>query len=1357
VVLFEDVFGQLYNAAEGAAEGEGATWPLEAFAELVTIMLKAEENGVHFPKLDRLREQALALAARAPRPESSTRGPEPVLRDPDAGSGNNWAGPIGDLAGILLAGAKRLMGIKSRPEAKPEATPPPRQPQDAQILSWTRHERALLETLYQHIRAIENLRKTGIEKHGALRDAIDQGDPLRLLQVLASLPDIAWNLTPWREDMGESRYVNSQRYDPQYRVFVATLYLKVRRGMQRGEVAISEAALEQLTEAAGSSLREAEEIAQGRQQSEAQSEPPQQQNRFPKAAAFFAERYPGISFSPDRPREMLKLLVHPREEVWVQGKYVKVDPVGKPGYAEAVRELAQAVMPEYAAGKEDGEYEFNPLPFGTLEALTPTPLVEKELRRLLAGSRDVIGQRLARWRENGNGESGTQTPSAPGTSPGTHFMVYDRAVRGGRESGVNKRQSEPSMDGWDWGAREELGYGPVGRLYIGVRADAADTFWAAFKSEVLDLAEQKGTPCQSKISQSRRRLEAAGDNTVLYFRAEDEMFFYNVVVQFMRRHEGAGWFHTLEMDRRPILAAQVFDSQGRPVAGLSFGQHPGPQRSFNGVRADAVARALRQERLLDVLGQFDYFSPRERLRFRMQLILREFQREGIDIENPAFQRDGRKNFPTIYKRTDQGGAQSGPASLAVRLDPEAGSGNSGGGPIGDLVEVLWYGAKRLFGIKPKSQEAPRWNIPALVRSLEAVDPELKARRGIGWGSFPAAKKINEADFLGLLEMELSATSGAIQQEGADLGTVRMDWSKVTPKTRQRAQVVLGMMQMALTAGEDVREGKQGVADDYQLVKDCVDRFPPPKPEEAASIPSGNGNKSVAGVTEDPKIPPPPRLLAPLGASYQSPALPQMEVITLGRNPDSIVSLTDERVSKRHARIFLNANKRWVLEDLRSKNGTFVNDQAIDRPTVLKDGDVIRIGPYEWTVGNGMDNEAGSAEMRGLKPQGPMARPVPTPSPSAVDAPRAEPVTLKILGNPPEGTFVNPVVRIQTQAGEAAATSDPGRGGKEKGKPDNEDGAALVQGPSGNLHLAIFDGMGGYDDADMATRLGIEAFARSASAGGSSEEALREADRQIRGYNEAQSVLERHPVEAGAVAAAAMITPEGVLTVHWAGDARVVVLRPGEDGRYRLIFRTLDETKGAHAVQEGNSPLTQAVIEETDHSVRSNLGDFYGRVHLRGTKQGLVPDDSEAGFRFAEELKGGMLLEEGDIVIGGSDGLWGNLPQNKGRLEVELNDILGPSHSPDSGTKGLRGEIHHRMELYRQGYLAIKEAAAAAGVDDGFYRAPITYKGTSTYLKAQSRLFIDEYGNVWDSPSGGNVVDSFALDHFSVFVHEQGPR
>jgi len=63
---------------------------------------------------------------------------------------------------------------------------------------------------------------------------------------------------------------------------------------------------------------------------------------------------------------------------------------------------------------------------------------------------------------------------------------------------------------------------------------------------------------------------------------------------------------------------------------------------------------------------------------------------------------------------------------------------------------------------------------------------------------------------------------------------------------------------------------------------------------------------------------------------------------LGRAPEAHIQIESPKVSRRHAKITVEGDTA-VVEDLGSKNGTFVGDHRVDEPTPLKHGDQIRLG------------------------------------------------------------------------------------------------------------------------------------------------------------------------------------------------------------------------------------------------------------------------------------------------------------------------------------------------------------------------------------------------------------------------------
>lgn len=68
-----------------------------------------------------------------------------------------------------------------------------------------------------------------------------------------------------------------------------------------------------------------------------------------------------------------------------------------------------------------------------------------------------------------------------------------------------------------------------------------------------------------------------------------------------------------------------------------------------------------------------------------------------------------------------------------------------------------------------------------------------------------------------------------------------------------------------------------------------------------------------------------------------------EEVTLGRSPGCAVYLDDDTfTSTVHARVFQRNGELW-LEDLRSTNGTYLNDERLAAPTRIQRGDRIKVG------------------------------------------------------------------------------------------------------------------------------------------------------------------------------------------------------------------------------------------------------------------------------------------------------------------------------------------------------------------------------------------------------------------------------
>ncbi len=84
-------------------------------------------------------------------------------------------------------------------------------------------------------------------------------------------------------------------------------------------------------------------------------------------------------------------------------------------------------------------------------------------------------------------------------------------------------------------------------------------------------------------------------------------------------------------------------------------------------------------------------------------------------------------------------------------------------------------------------------------------------------------------------------------------------------------------------------------------------------------------------------------------------------ITIGRHPDNDIIIDDISVSSHHAIIELKQSKylaghvEYYISDCGSKNGTLVNERAINVSQAIVDGDVIRVA---WNQFKFIDDAVG---------------------------------------------------------------------------------------------------------------------------------------------------------------------------------------------------------------------------------------------------------------------------------------------------------------------------------------------------------------------------------------------------------------
>jgi pSer/pThr/pTyr-binding forkhead associated (FHA) protein len=105
-------------------------------------------------------------------------------------------------------------------------------------------------------------------------------------------------------------------------------------------------------------------------------------------------------------------------------------------------------------------------------------------------------------------------------------------------------------------------------------------------------------------------------------------------------------------------------------------------------------------------------------------------------------------------------------------------------------------------------------------------------------------------------------------------------------------------------------------------------------------------------------------------------------MTIGRDSTNEIVINDAEVSRRHSRLTFQGGK-YVLEDLGSTNGTFVNGQRLAGPRVLKPGEVISFGEQIVLVFEAVNLDPGATMVSpraAAVPASASPRPMPPPPP-----------------------------------------------------------------------------------------------------------------------------------------------------------------------------------------------------------------------------------------------------------------------------------------------------------------------------------------------------------------------------------------
>lgn len=101
-------------------------------------------------------------------------------------------------------------------------------------------------------------------------------------------------------------------------------------------------------------------------------------------------------------------------------------------------------------------------------------------------------------------------------------------------------------------------------------------------------------------------------------------------------------------------------------------------------------------------------------------------------------------------------------------------------------------------------------------------------------------------------------------------------------------------------------------------------------------------------------------------------------LTIGRVQGNDLVLPKGNVSKRHARI-LYREGRFIVTDLNSTNGTYVNRRRITQATIIRDGDKVYVGDFVIRIESRSDSETSEPPLPSSSPH---QSPLPAPFPEA---------------------------------------------------------------------------------------------------------------------------------------------------------------------------------------------------------------------------------------------------------------------------------------------------------------------------------------------------------------------------------------
>src|SRR5512133_2295955 len=108
---------------------------------------------------------------------------------------------------------------------------------------------------------------------------------------------------------------------------------------------------------------------------------------------------------------------------------------------------------------------------------------------------------------------------------------------------------------------------------------------------------------------------------------------------------------------------------------------------------------------------------------------------------------------------------------------------------------------------------------------------------------------------------------------------------------------------------------------------------------------------------------------------------------VGRDVTNDLVISDEKVSRRHARLYSEGDQ-FVVEDLGSTNGTFINGARLSGPHLLRAGEQITFGETSIVSYERSDDDPNATVMSTISAAPPTSHAVHPPVGAAQQAPKA---------------------------------------------------------------------------------------------------------------------------------------------------------------------------------------------------------------------------------------------------------------------------------------------------------------------------------------------------------------------------------